>query len=263
MKYSASIVLYQNDFEELILTIRDLLKCENLKTLYLIDNSIDDRLKYRLEDFSDKINYIFLNKNIGFGSGHNLAIKKACEAGYLIHLIVNPDIRIEKPNDLELLVTHLKGSKNCGLVVPRIIYPNGIKYPSIKLLPNPFILLARRFLRFRVILSLVNRYYELNFNEKDEAVSIPRNSFASGCFFCVSIPTFNLVGGFDERFFMYMEDIDLCRKINTISEIHYISKCEVIHAHNKESYRNIRLLKIHLISAFKYFIKWWLLPKQK
>lgn len=262
MKYSASIVLYQNDFEDLIPTLKDLLKCENLKSLYLIDNSPNDRLKFRVKVISDKVNYFFLNKNVGFGSGHNFGIKKAFEEGYTTHLIVNPDIRIKKPEDIEILVAHLNKSKNCGLVVPKIIYPTGDKYPSIKRLPNPIILFVRRFLKFKVCLRFINSYYELNPIENDEVIKIPVNSFASGCFFCISIPTFNLVGGFDERFFMYMEDVDICRKINLVSEIHYISKSEVVHIHNRESYRSNRLLTIHMISAFKYFLKWWFIRKK-
>jgi len=256
MQYSASIVLYQNDFKELLPTLKDLVVLENLDILYLIDNSPTKNLQTQIEQFSQKIKYVHLNKNIGFGSGHNVAIKKAARDGFKIHFIINPDIRIERAEDIDSLANHIKNSKNCGLVVPKIIYPNGSIYASVKHLPNPFILFIRRFIKLSPISRFVDNIYEIKVNEKELIFKIPKTAFVSGCFMCISIPTFNLVEGFDERFFMYMEDVDLCRKISHISEIHYISTSQVIHVHNRESHRNNKLLFIHISSALKYFAKW-------
>jgi GT2 family glycosyltransferase len=75
---------------------------------------------------------------------------------------------------------------------------------------------------------------------------------------------FKEIGLFDERFFMYLEDTDLCRRIGEKYETIYYPEATVYHEYSKESYRNIKLLKIHIDSARKYFDKWgWFSDKNR
>ena len=72
------------------------------------------------------------------------------------------------------------------------------------------------------------------------------------------------VGLFDEQFFIYMEDIDLCRRIHEKSATIYYPKCVVKHVHAKESAKLGKMLYYHLQSTLKYFNKWgWLNDKQR
>ena len=64
------------------------------------------------------------------------------------------------------------------------------------------------------------------------------------------------LGGFDERFFLYMEDIDLSRRCAEKYGAIYYPLAKVIHQHDQGSYKNASLLKIHLKSGFLYFNKW-------
>jgi GT2 family glycosyltransferase len=64
------------------------------------------------------------------------------------------------------------------------------------------------------------------------------------------------IGYFDERYFMYMEDIDLSRRIFSEYRNVYYPKARIYHVHARESYKTFRLLKIHIISAIQYFNKW-------
>lgn len=63
-------------------------------------------------------------------------------------------------------------------------------------------------------------------------------------------------GLFDERFFMYPEDIDLTRRIHRRYKTLYFPMCEIIHYHRAESYKNLRMTKIHIINMIRYFNKW-------
>lgn len=63
-------------------------------------------------------------------------------------------------------------------------------------------------------------------------------------------------GLFDERFFMYPEDIDLTRRIHRHWKTLYYPACEIVHDHRAESYKSLRMTKIHIINMMRYFNKW-------
>jgi hypothetical protein len=72
------------------------------------------------------------------------------------------------------------------------------------------------------------------------------------------------VGLFDERYFMYCEDFDLSRRFNEVARTIYYPKEYIYHAHAKESYKNRKMLLIHIKSAIKYFNKWgWFFDKKR
>ena len=72
------------------------------------------------------------------------------------------------------------------------------------------------------------------------------------------------IGLFDERFFMYPEDIDITRRMHERFRTVYYPKVCVIHDHAAESYKSARMLKIHMINMVKYFNKWgWFFDAQR
>jgi hypothetical protein len=81
----------------------------------------------------------------------------------------------------------------------------------------------------------------------------------SGCFMFLRTDIFTSIGGFDERFFMYLEDFDLTRRMGEKSKTIFFPEVEIVHAHAKESYKNKKMMWIHIKSTIKYFNKWgWL-----
>ena len=86
-----SIVLYKNKEEVLLKAINSLLHSRLEFKLFLIDNSPSKQLQ-KLELLDQKIEYIFLGKNIGYGSAHNISIKKSINDGISYHLVLNPDV---------------------------------------------------------------------------------------------------------------------------------------------------------------------------
>ena len=68
--------------------------------------------------------------------------------------------------------------------------------------------------------------------------------------------SFERVGGFDERFFMYFEDLDLTRRIHELYRTVYYPDVTIVHRHEKGSYKSLRLLYCGLESAVRYFNKW-------
>ena len=246
---TASIVSYHHRLNELKKVI-DCVLAEQVDKLYIVDNSSDDRLR-ELEGTSDRIRYIH-SINRGYGAGHNIAIQEAIELGSTYHVVVNPDIYFEK-GVLKKLETYMDASSSVGLVMPRILYPDWELQYLCKLLPSPSDLLFRRFLPWKKYVEKKNRNYELRFTDYNQEMEVPS---LSGCFMFIRTSVLKQVRGFDERYFMYAEDLDLCRRIGEVSRTMYYPFVSVFHKYEKGSYKNRKLLKYHICSVVKYFNKW-------
>lgn len=246
---TASIVTYHHHFKD----IRKVIECilsSPVSILYIIDNSSNDRLR-ELAKISAKIKHIH-SVNLGYGAGHNIAIRESIDIGATYHIVVNPDIYFEE-GVIEKLIIYMNKYSEVGLVMPRVLYPNGELQYLCKLLPTPFDLLFRRFLPWRRYVEKKNEKYELRFTNYSREMEVPS---LSGCFMFVRIAVLKKVGGFDERYFMYAEDLDLCRRIGKVSRTMYYPNVVVYHEYAKGSYKNRRLLRYHLSSVVKYFNKW-------
>jgi GT2 family glycosyltransferase len=257
-----SIVLYHNKEEQIKKAIKSALNTDLNINLYLVDNSLTDTLR-DLEKIDNRITYIFNNANLGFGKAHNIALKKSIEKNILYHLVLNPDVYFEK-GVLEELYNFMEANKDVGLVMPKVLYPDGNIQYLCKLLPTPLDLFGRRFLNFGPFKKIVekrNEVYELRFTGYDKIMEVP---YLSGCFMFIRTEVLKKVGLFDERFFMYLEDTDLSRRIHRVSKTVYYPGVSIYHEYGKGSYKNPKLLKYHLDSAIKYFNKYgWLFDKER
>lgn len=251
MKITASLVLYNPNIADCRDSIYSYFEgCDGL--LYIVDNSdaaqVDDVFKH------PRIRYVHAARNLGFGRAHNVAIGMIGNTSDL-HLILNPDIKFAA-DVLPRLLAFMQTHQSAVTVMPRINYPNNDLQRLCKLLPNPLDLLFRRFLPFTSIKNYFNSRYELYGLPQDRATQVPA---LSGCFLLIRMKILQSIGGFDERYFMYMEDVDLVRRLGDLGETMYYPDVGVIHGYAKGSYVDKKLLGYHLISAIKYFFKWgWL-----
>jgi GT2 family glycosyltransferase len=193
-------------------------------------------------------------RNLGFGAAHNLALRSLDTAGAPYHLILNPDIHLES-DTFSALAAVMDAKPKVGLLMPRVLYPDGSVQFLCKLLPTPLDLVLRRFAPGIVKHLARNRIaaFDLQNFDYESPVFVPS---LSGCFMFTRRTMLDAVGGFDERFFLYMEDVDLCRRMATRSELLYWPEVTVRHDHQMESYRSSRALLLHLRSAIAYFNKW-------
>lgn len=262
MKLSASIVLYQTDLTPLKKVIDSYFACKSeALQLFLVDNSPTDALKSVATMYPDKeIYYIFNNENMGYGKAHNIAIKKSMEQGLSYHIVLNPDIVIQE-GALEKLTFYMNEHPEVGNIMPKIIYPNGQLQYLCKLLPSPIDLIFRRFIPFKKWRDKINQKYELHSFRYDKKINIPN---LSGCFMFLRTKALEKVGLFDENIFMYLEDIDLNRRIHRAYKTIFFPEAVVVHEYQKASYKNIKLLKVHIKSAIYYFNKYgWFFDKER
>lgn len=259
---SASIVLYNTKTEELKKVINSFFATENVDLqLYLVDNSPTDSLKNIVEEYQDKsITYIFNNANIGYGAAHNIAIRKSIEKKAPYHVILNPDIYFES-SVIHDLSNFMNQNVEVGNIMPKIVYPDGELQYLCKLLPTPADLIFRRFIPFKKWKEKRNERYELHFTGYNKAMNIPN---LSGCFMFLRTAALEEVGLFDEKIFMYLEDVDLNRRIHRKYKTIFYPEVEVVHSHAKESYKSKKLLKAHIKSAIYYFNKYgWIFDKER
>jgi len=248
---TCSIVLFHNPVEELKIAIESFVNYSKNIKLYLVDNSAEDTMRYKF--LSPQIEYIFNGKNLGYGAGHNIAIKKA-QGKSTYHIILNPDIEFA-PTVLTGLYNFMQQNTNVGLVMPKILYRSGLTQYLCKKLPSPADLFLRRFfpgpLKFFVKELMAS--YELRHKDYDAIMEVPN---LSGCFMFIRTSVFASVGLFDEQYFMYLEDTDLSRRINKYYRTVYYPLQTITHGYSKASYKDFKLMKHHLNSSIKYFNKW-------
>lgn len=259
---TASIVIYRHR-EDVLKAINSFLGIDMPVRLYLLDNSPDDFFIQRNPELKNdsRVEYIFNNANLGYGRAHNIALKKAVEVSKY-HLVMNPDIEYQA-EELKKCIAYLDENKEAGMLMPKVLYPNGELQYLCKKLPSPADLIFRRFMPsfLRPFFKKSFDSYMLKHKNYDEVMEIPN---MSGCFMLFRTTTIKQAGFFDERYFMYLEDVDLCRKVGEVSKTIYYPNAKVIHGYAKESYKNRKLLFYHIQSAIKYFNKWgWFFDKER
>jgi GT2 family glycosyltransferase len=103
--------------------------------------------------------------------------------------------------------------------------------------------------------------FELKSSGYDKEIEVP---YLSGCFMFLRTESLKKVGLFDERFFMYPEDIDLTRRMHKEYRTMFYPNVSIVHEHEKGSYKSFKLLYIHIINMIKYFNKWgWIFDKER
>lgn len=174
----------------------------------------------------------------GFGANHNFAFSLA-NGQYFV--VANPDIRLPSLDVDKLLEPFERPT--VGAVAPLVLSSDGIIQDSAR--------------RFPTIWRLAER--AATGRREPDYVARPTPTqvdWLAGMFVCIRASAWRSVGGFDERFFMYFEDVDLCRRLKLANwEILYIGTTSVIHNAQRASHRNLSHLRWHLRSAIRYFLE--------
>lgn len=243
---SIAIVAFQDeeDVRNAVRSIQEQTTKAITKKIYIIDNSIEPNNLGQLH--GGEIAYLHTDRNIGFGQGHNLVLPELDSA---YHAIVNPDILVH--GDALLALMRFLDREGAAMAVPRIVDENGRMLQAYR--------------RELTLADLVARKLPFSFAKKRQAYHTMQDAdytkpffvpFAHGCFYLIRTEVFQKIGGFDPRYFLYMEDADLCRRVQEHGGLLYCPDAEVLHRWEKGSSKNLRLFWIHLRSMCAYFQKW-------
>jgi len=250
-KISIGIVTYNNEgtidgtLESLITHLPD----DVISRIFVIDNGSTDRTIEILAKYQDHITVIHSPRgNIGYGAANNLIINQMDSD---VHLIVNPDIKLVDSTSISILYRYLMDHSDVGMAVPRIRDEQGVTQYLCRRNPT-FLDLAIRYLpgnafqRRKDFHCMKDMDYNTSFDVE----------FASGCFMAINTELFRQIRGFDESYFLYVEDADLTRRVNQISRTVYVPDAVVCHSWARASYKNLKMTRMHLKSLWRYFRKW-------
>lgn len=245
---AVSMVLYKTDPEEVQCATQKILQSKLKLAIYLVDNSVPP---ISIDDLPQEATLIRPGINLGYGRGHNLAIRES-KGRCRYHLVMNTDIAMDS-SVIDRLVAFMDAHPEAGLVMPQVRYPDGSIQHLCRLLPDPLVLIGRRFFGWTDWAKRLNDRYELRDWNYDRVASFP---FLSGCFMLMRRETLDRVGGFDERYFLYAEDLDLSRRFHQISETLFVPEVEIIHEYRSLKRRSWRQWLYALRSLSQYFTKW-------
>lgn len=204
-----------------------------------------------LESIAEKgdVRILDMPKNVGFGAGHNAAFKKfGKESDYIV--IANPDIEL-RSDAIRSLTAFMDDNPDVGIAVPRLTDADGNLLAVYRRDPTVTDMFFRRFLP--KAFKKRDAYHTMRDADYSSVFDVP---FAQGSFLVVRSDLFRECGGFDKRYFLYMEDADLCRKIRKTHRCVYFPGAEVVHLWKRGSKKDGKLFRIHVISMLKYFNKW-------
>lgn len=255
---NVSIVLYRPNVQQVVDLCDELLKAQCVRKIFLIDNSPME--SNELSAFGGKVSYRWQQgNNLGYGRGHNIAIRESVYYNTPFHLVMNADVSIAA-SDLDRLYHFISHHNEVGQLMPKVVYPDGELQYLCKLLPAPLDVLLRRFLPKNWVKKR-NERYELRFTGYDKIMNVP---YLSGCFMLLRTEAVLKARLFDERYFMYPEDIDLTRTIHRDYLTLFFPDVTVVHDHARESYHSWHMTWVHMVNMCRYFNKWgWWFDKER
>jgi len=210
--------------------------------IILVDNNQDQKLKIdssQVDDILSPIPHSLLhtNSNKGFGSGNNLGSSKA-NGEYL--LLLNPDTLIFD-DSIQKMLSFIKNHKEIGALTCLL-------GPDKKTLQKNF------FGKFQSLLSVTFRHY--NYQKIDLAKEFFYTDIVTGAALMIKKDLFAKIGGFDEKFFMYLEDDDLCKRLVDLGYKNAVlNTARIIHLEGKSMKKNSERKRIYYQSQNLYWLK--------
>lgn len=227
------------------------LRAEGLVEVVVVDNASVDGSVGAIRANDPAVVVIEAGSNLGFGSGANLGAD-AATADYI--LILNPDTVVE-PGTVKALSEALDRDAGLGLVGPRMENLDGTLYPSVRRFPDMVVAAGHAFVGLVWPTNPFSRRYRMLDWDHDRPSSDV--DWVGGACLLVRRAAFDAVGGFDEGYFMYVEDVDLCWRLHQAGwRIGYEPGGRVVHALGASSRRTpYRMIAEHHRSLLRFASK--------
>lgn len=226
--------------------------------ILVIDNHSDDDsigiLRNRLAQFTN-VRVLESNKNAGFGGGYAIGIRQARGK----YIVINNPAKILESNAIELMMKRMEQDETIGIIAPKLVHEDGTVRSSARSFPHLSDVILKRALPGSERAKGVRRYLQSDVSPDQERTT---DWVIGGCMM-IRTNVMVQLGGFDKRFFLFFEDIDLCRRVEKMGKsVLYFPQAVAID--KKQRLSDMPLWKLpfkrtgraHIASAVKYFAKW-------
>lgn len=212
------IIANFNSGEYLLRCLESLKKSKDEVSIdvFVVDNASSDESLKNVKNKFPEINYIENKENLGFGKANNIALKKV-NTPYVLFL--NPDTQVDR-GTIPFLIKFMEEDKKIGAVTCKVVLEDGsLDWASHRAFPNPLVALSYAL--------NIDRFYH---KTSEDLTKVHEVDVISGAFFLTRKSILDKIGGFDEDYFMYGEDIDLCFRIKKAGyKIMFVPSVKIIH----------------------------------
>lgn len=230
--------------------------------IIVVDNHSQDdsigslRNRFRNEP---RVRIVEARRNLGYGQGNALGIRHA-HGEYL--LIINPDNELE-PRGLERMVAEMEQHPDIGILAPQLVHPDGSIRDSFRRFPTITAVFLKRTILKWLFPTPVDRYVQRDMDTK----TVRDVDWVVGACLLLRHFFYKELGGFDPRYFLFFDDIDLCRRCTLAGKrvIYFPLVCATDRKSRLSEGGPFSLLtkwtvRTHLRDALKYFWKWQKVP---
>jgi N-acetylglucosaminyl-diphospho-decaprenol L-rhamnosyltransferase len=227
------------------------LRAEGISEVVLVDNASSDGSAENLLAVDPAVHLVSTGANLGYGAGVNRGVAAASESEFI--LVSNPDLVVH-PGSLAALSSALKTDPSLGITGPRILQPDGTRYPSARRFPSLGQGAGHALLGLVAPGNRFSRRYRMQDTDPTEITGV---DWVSGACFLVRRSAFEELGGFDESYFMYAEDVDLCWRAHRAGwGVAYVPEATVTHHQGTATSRHpYRMLVAHHRSALRFAVR--------
>jgi N-acetylglucosaminyl-diphospho-decaprenol L-rhamnosyltransferase len=244
---SVSAVVVNHEAGEALLECVASLRAEGVDEVIVVDNASSDGSPEALVSTDQSVRLVQTGTNLGYGAAANRGI--AMGASDLV-LVSNPDVAVHR-GALRALVEVLEQDATLAIAGPRILEADGTRYPSARRFPSLLDAAGHALLGDLVPANRFTRRYRMGDLEADNVAEV---DWVSGACFLARRRALEELGGFDETYFMYAEDADLCWRARRAGwGVAYVPAAVVTHQQGISTARRpYRMLVAHHRSVFHF-----------
>lgn len=204
----------------------------------ILTKNVPEELAFSIGDFPFPVRLLENDQPKGFGANHNAAFKVASGAWFCV---MNPDIRFS--NDPFPSLLWCLTSTKAGVAGPHVLAPDGSDEDSARRFPSPL----------RIVCKALGGCKGGDY-AMEEGCSQLYPDWIAGMFMLFPREVFEAAGGFDTRYFLYYEDVDLCARLRLMGwQIVICTGSSVVHHARRSSHRNLKYLRLHAVSMLRFF----------
>ena len=232
-----SIIIVNYNVKEFLLNLLDSIRIASINIsveTIVVDNASDDGSVEILRNRFPGVKLIANKINVGFGAANNQAMKIA---GGKYFMLINPDTIVREDTFIKM-IDFFEHSPQAGIAGCKVLNPDGtLQLACRRSFPGPWVSftkvtgLSKLFAKSRIFAR-----YNLTYLNENETYDVDA---VSGAFLMLRKDVYEKVGGFDEQFFMYGEDLDLCYRVQKSNfKVFYVHSTEIIHYKGESTKRS-------------------------